>query len=131
MKTLNLQCIRDCYDTSTSTYYHAGMTYALEEGDMMAETKYFIDPAAVKALPVEDKEVRLDPDLNRKTLKYLVKKHPAEAKQVDLRKKGAHRALVVLIMKKQGTIEDEDEGKTQAEHLVDEKALKLKAAQKR
>jgi hypothetical protein len=107
------------------------MTYALEEGDMMAETKYFIDPAAVKALPVEDKEVRLDPSLNRKTLKYLVKKHPNEAKQVDLRKKGAHRALIVLIMKKQGTIEDEDEGKTQAEHLVDEKALKLKAAQKR
>jgi hypothetical protein len=52
---------------------------------------------------------------------YLKKKHPNEAKKVDLRTKGAHRDLVIEIMKAQGTIDVEDEGKTVADHQIAER----------
>jgi hypothetical protein len=124
------RCIRDCYDTSTSLYYYAGAVYELEEGDIIAESKHFIDFG--KKPPVTEEKAALDPALNKKTLKYLVKKYPSAAKKVDLRKKGAHRSMVYEIMKEQGTIEStEEEGKTEAEHLIEQKESKLAASRKR
>jgi hypothetical protein len=123
-------CIRDCYDTSTSLYYYAGHRYELEEGDIIADTDHFIDPKTKP--PVMKEEAVLDPMLNKKTLKYLAKKYPAAAKKVDLRTKGAHRALVYEIMKMQGTLEStEEEGKTMGEQLDAERDSKLAASRKR
>ena len=61
----------------------------------------------------------------RKTVKYLSEKYPAEAKKVDLRKRTAKRELVIAIMKKEGTLRTEDEGKTMGEQLTDEREAKL------
>ena len=122
--------IRDCYDTTTSMYYQVGHMYEFEEGDMIAETKHFIGRNEKEAVPEEKAE--LDPKLKKKTLKYLAKKYPDAAKNVDLRTKGAHRSMVYEIMKQQGTIESiEEEGKTQGEYLIEEKATKLAASRKR
>jgi hypothetical protein len=108
-----------------------GQEYDLEEGDTIAETKHFIDHG--KKLPVTKEKAELDPNLAKKTLKFLANKYPEEAKKIDLRTKGAHRSMVYEIMKSRGmTIEStEDEGKTMAEQLVDEKQSKLAASRKR
>lgn len=124
------RCLRDCYDTTTSLLYEAGRVYDLEEGDVIAETNHFI--AFGKEQPVTEEKAKLDPQLNRKTLKYLTKKYPSAAKKVDLRKKGAHRSMVYEIMKQRGGIEStEEEGKTEAEHLIEQKESKLSASRKR
>jgi len=123
-------CTRDCYDMSTSIYYQQGHVYELEEGDTVAESNHFRDPKAKQV--VEKEEAMLDPQLNRKTLKYLAKKYPAAAKKIDLRTKGAHRAMVYEIMRERGVIEPSDEeGKTMGEQLDSERDSKLVASGKR
>jgi hypothetical protein len=123
-------CIRDCYDTTTGFYYEHGGRYELEDGDVIADSGHFISIG--EKVPIVADVARLDPMLNRKTTKYLTKKYPEAAKKVDLRKKSAHRDLVFEIMKQQGTVESvEDEGKTQGEHLIEEKESKLAASLKR
>ena len=123
-------CIRNCYDMATSTYYYQGHVYDLEEGDTITETNHFRDPR--KKIVVEKEQAMLDPNLNKKTLKFLAKKYPEAAKKIDLRTKGAHRAMVYEIMKDQGTIEASDEeGKTMGEQLDSERDSKLKASRKR
>lgn len=124
MKILRRVCIRDCFDNATSIYYEAGQGYEFEEGDEMAESKHFYDPQKEAAKPVEEKEIRLDSKHLRKSMKYLVKKHPVEAKKVDLRRRDAKRNLIIEIMKKEGTIEDHDEGKTMSEHQIAEREAK-------
>jgi hypothetical protein len=115
------RCLRDCYDTTTSLLYEAGKVYELEEGDVIAESRHFIDFG--KKVPIPKEKAKLDPDLNKKTLKFLAKKYPEAAKKVDLRTKGAHREMVYEIMKSRGVIEStEEEGKTEAEHLIEQKA---------
>jgi len=123
-------CIRDCYDTATGLFYEEGGRYEFEEGDAIAETKHFIGPR--EKAPVVEETARLDPMLAKKTTKYLAKKYPEAAKNIDLRKKGAHRSLVYEIMKQQGTLEStKEEGKTEGEHLVDARDSKLAASRKR
>ena len=123
-------CVNDCYDMATSTYYYQGHTYELEEGDTVTESHHFRDPKAKQV--VEKEQAMLDPNLNRKTLKFLAKKYPEVAKNIDLRTKGAHRVMVYEIMKTQGTIEAADEeGKTMGEQLDSERDSKLKASRKR
>jgi hypothetical protein len=124
------KCIRDCYDMATSTFYKSGHFYTLEEGDAIAETNHFID---IGTKPIVRKELAaLDPQLNKKTTKYLAKKYPAAAKKVDLRKKDAHRSLVYEIMKTRGVIEStEEEGKTAGEHMSEEKEKRLEDSRKR
>jgi len=123
-------CIRDCYDTTTGVYYYAGMRYRLEDGDMIAESGHFINTE--EKVPVKEEEAMLDPELNKKTLKYLVKKYPEAAKNIDLRKKGAHRSMVFEIMRQQGTVEStEEEGKTLGEQLDADRDSKLAASRKR
>jgi hypothetical protein len=107
-----------------------GRVYELEEGDVIAETRHFKDFGAKEIVPKE--KAKLDPQLNKKTLKWLAKKYPEVAKKVDLRTKGAHREMVYGIMKMQGAIEStEEEGKTEAEHLIEQKEKRLESSKKR
>lgn len=123
-------CIRDCFDTATSFLFREGIVYEFEDGDFIAETDHFIDVG--KKRPVEKEEARLDPDLVKKTTKYLMKKYPEAAKKVDLRTKTARRDLIYEIMKEQGTLEStKEEGETMGERLDNERDSKLAASRKR
>jgi hypothetical protein len=125
MKTIKRQCLRDCYDSTNCVYYQKGYVYEFEEGDEMAESKHFVDIDKIETAPIEENKIVLDKSLMRKTVKYLSEKHPVEAKKVDLRKRSAKRDLVIEIMKKEGTLRTEDEGKTMGEQLTSEREAKL------
>jgi hypothetical protein len=106
-------------------YYAQGFIYEFEEGDEMAESKHFVDVDKIETAPIEENKIVLDKKLMRKTVKYLSEKYPVEAKKVDLRKRSAKRDLVIAIMKKEGTLRVEDEGKTMGEQLTSEREAKL------
>lgn len=125
MKTIRRHCLRDCFDSTNNVYYERGYLYEFEEGDEMAESKHFVDADKIEEAPIEENKIVLDKKLMRKTVQYLSEKHPVEAKKVDLRKRSAKRNLVIEIMKKEGTLRTEDEGKTMGEQLTSEREAKL------